>query len=309
MYDTIIIGAGPAGVAAAVYASRKKLNTMLITDSFGGQSYISDSIANWIGTTNISGFELSKNLENHARASGAEIQSPEIVTTVEEIDNSFEILTNKNSSYQTKTVIIATGGRRRKLGVPGEDKFAGRGITYCSTCDSPLFRNKTVAVIGGGNSGLEAVVDLISYADKIYLLIRSDKLKGDPVVQEEVMKSPKVTIIFNAQIQTVLGESAVIGLRYLDTISREVKELAVQGIFVEIGSAPNSDLVKDLVELNQSGEIIVNHKTCATSKPGIFAAGDVIDSIYKQNNISAGMGVIAALSTYNYLLNLKSTII
>ncbi|TSC70300.1 MAG: alkyl hydroperoxide reductase subunit F, partial [Parcubacteria group bacterium Gr01-1014_70] len=195
------------------------------------------------------------------------------------------------------------GARRRTLNIPGEETYNGKGVAYCSTCDAPLFSGRDVAVVGGGNAGLEAVVDLVPYASKIYLLEYSDALKGDPVTQGEIKKSEKVEIVFNAETKEVKGEQFVTGLVYKDRKLDEEKMLAVQGVFVEIGSVPNSEFVKDLVELNKAGEILIDHKTAATSCEGLFAAGDVTDEMYKQNNISAGDGVKAALSAYQYLLS------
>lgn len=306
IYDVIIIGGGPAGAAAAVYAGRKQLKTLLITENWGGQSIVSSSIENWIGVVSISGFDLAKALENHVRAQqGIEIISPDKVLEVDAVSDGYEIKTEKGGGYQTKTLIIVSGGRRRRLGIPGEDKFNGRGVVYCSTCDAPIFKDKTVAVIGGGNAGLEAVIDLFPYANKIYLINRKPDLLGDPRAQEEVKKSPKVTIINNAETQEILGDKFVTALKYLDKQDNQIKDLTVEGVFVEIGSVPNSEFIKDLVRTNQAGEIIVDHRTGETSRPGIFAAGDVTDEIYKQNNISAGDAVAAALSAYNYLLNIK----
>src|SRR3989344_80365 len=265
MYDLIIIGGGPAAVAAGVYASRKKLKTLLITESIGGQSLVSDNIENWIGTKVMTGFDLAKNLEEHLRAqSSIEIKMPERVLAVREISCAdqkrlcdFEIETDAGARYQTKTVIVTSGSRRRRLGVPGEDKFAGKGVAYCATCDAPVFAGKRVAVVGGGNAGLEAVVDLFPYVAKIYLLQRGEQLKGDAVTQEEIRKNTKVKIILNAETQEILGDKFVSGLRYKDVKNGEVKEIVLDGVFVEIGAVPNSEIVKDLVTLNQFNEIIV----------------------------------------------------
>lgn len=313
MYDLIIIGGGPAAVAAAVYAGRKKLKTLVITESFGGQSMVSDSIENWIGEKMLTGFDLAKRLEEHLRAQeSVEIKMPERVAKVLEIPCAdgkrpcdFSIETDKGTKYQTKAVIVSSGGRRRRLGVPGEDKFAGRGVAYCATCDAPVFNGKRVAVVGGGNAGLEAVVDLFPYAAEIYLLHRGGQLKGDPITQEEVRQHPKVKIILNAETQEVLGDKFVTGLQYKDTQSGEIKKLELDGVFVEIGSVPNSEFMQGLVNLNPAGEIVIDHKTASSSKPGVFSAGDVTDELYKQNNISAGDGVRAALSAYGYITGLK----
>jgi alkyl hydroperoxide reductase subunit F len=301
MYDLIIIGGGPAGVAAGVYACRKKIKTLLITESFGGQSVVSADIQNWIGVKSISGFELAKALEGHLRAQEyIEIIDGDIVVLVEQKGDIFIVTTRANKIFESKTILVASGSRRRKLGVPGEDEFNGKGVVYCSTCDAPIFKNKIVGVVGGGNAGLETVVDLLPYASKIYLLEYSDRLKGDPVTQEKIKKDSKVEIIFNAQTLEILGNQFVTGLRYKDKNTGKIKEIFLDGVFVEIGSVPNNDFVRDLVKLNQFGEIIVDPKTQATSCPGIWAAGDVSDGLYKQNNISVGDAIKAALNIYEF---------
>jgi len=302
MYDLIIIGGGPAGIAAGIYASRKKIKSLLITDSFGGQSIVSDKIENWIGEKEISGFELAKKLENHLKSQqGIEILENELVSKIEKIENGFKVFTNNNKVFETKYILVASGSSHRKLNVLGEKEFEGRGVFYCATCDAPLMKNKTAAVIGGGNSGLEAVLDLIPYASSIYLLEYGEKLKGDAITQEKIKSNPKVQIITLAQTIEITGESFVRGLKYKDRQTNEIKELKVGGVFVEIGSTPNSFLVKDLVNLNNFGEIIVDPKTQQTSLFGIWAAGDVTDFPYKQNNIAIGHAISAILNINDYL--------
>jgi len=187
------------------------------------------------------------------------------------------------------------------LEVPGEKEFEGKGVAYCSTCDAPIFAGKEVAVVGGGNAGLEAVMDLLPYASRIYLIHRNDALKGDPVTQEKIKKESKVEIILNAETQMIMGEKTVTGLKYRNKVTGEVKKLPVQGVFVEIGIIPNGDLVKDLISLNFRGEIITDPKTQATSQVGIWAAGDATDGLYRQNNISAGDAIKALLNIYDFL--------
>src|SRR3989344_714343 len=312
IYDVIIIGGGPAGCAAAVYAARKRLKTILITESFGGQSIVSGDIQNWIGEAHISGFDLAKKFEAHVRAFSdvVEIKMPEKVTEIKSIKCSsesricdFEVVTDKGNKYEGKSIILTAGARRKKLNIPGEDKFEGKGVAYCSTCDAPLFSDKKVAVVGGGKAGLEAVVDLFPYASGVYLFNRGDSLKGDPVEQEEIKNNPKLKeIIFNAEILEILGEGFVNGIKYKNIKTSEEKVLPVEGVFVEIGSEPNSEIVKNLVNLDKWGQVIIDAKHASTSHPGIFAAGDITDDPYKQNNISAGDAVKAALAAYNYLL-------
>jgi len=312
MYDLIIIGGGPAGIAAAIYSARKKLNMLIITDSFGGQSIVSDDIQNWIGEQHISGVDLAQKLEDHIRAYeddidievGKRVRSVEVINDKDNQSRSFEVETEKEKIYKSKAIILAVGGRRRKLKVPGEKKFEGKGVTYCSICDAPLFRDKAVVVIGGGNAGVEAVVDLLPYAEKIYLLEVDNKLRADQTTQEKIKREDKVEIILNANTKKITGEIMVDGLIYEDENEKEQK-LAVQGVFVEIGSVPSSEIVRDLVEVDKYGQVKTDSKHTTTSQPGIFAAGDVTDDPYKQNNIAVGDGVKAALAAFKYLQEIK----
>lgn len=304
MYDLVIIGGGPAGVGASVYASRKKLKTLLIADSFGGQSAVSEDIHNWIGTVSISGFDLAKNLEEHVRRyeRDGDIEVwQDAVSRIVPIENGFSLETRDGKKASTTTVLVASGSRRRRLGVPGEDVFDGKGLAWCATCDAPLFKGRSVAIIGGGNAGLEAALSLDPYATKLYLLQRSGRLKGDAITQEKVKGLEKMTVIFNVQTVEIVGDIMVTGLLYIDGVTGEKKKLDVGGIFVEIGSVPNRDFLGDLVEYNQYGEIVVNHKTQASSLPGIWAAGDVSDVLYKQNNVSVGDAVKAVLNIFDYV--------
>ena len=297
-YDLIIAGGGPAGAAGGVYAARKKMKTLLIAESFGGQSIVSNEIQNWIGTKAVSGLELAGMLEGHLRAQeGLEIEEGERIAGIRDMGDGLEISAESGKKWLTKYLLLATGSRRRKLGVPGEKELNGKGVAYCSICDAPIFKDKDVAVVGGGNAGLEAVLDSLPYARKIYLLERGEELKGDAVTQEKIRKDPKVQVITRAETLEIIGEQFVSGLRYKDG-SGEIKELAVQGVFVEIGAVPNSDPAKGVAEMNRMGEVVVDHKTQRTSHPRIWAAGDVSDVLYKQNNISAGDAVKAVLNIY-----------
>ncbi len=302
MYDVIIIGGGPGGVASGIYTARKQMKTLFLTESFQSQSTVSASIENWIGTVTIPGFEFAQSLEKHLRAQeGIEIVTGVRAMRIEKKDSFFLVTASDETQYETKTVIIASGGHHRHLEIPGEDVFNGKGVVYCSTCDAPFFRNKKVVVVGGGNAGLEAVEDLIPYAEHITLLVRSDILKGDAVTEKKIRASEKVEILFYAVPKSIEGESMVTALVYTDTRTSEEKKLSCSGVFVEIGMAPNSNFVKDLVALSDRGEIKIDNRTAETSVPGIFAVGDVTDVLYRQNNISAGYGVIAALSAYDFL--------
>jgi NADH-dependent peroxiredoxin subunit F len=300
IYDTIIIGGGPAGCAAAVYAARKKMKAVLITESFGGQSAVSTTIENWIGEKEISGFDFAKKIEEHVRAQeDLEIKDNEKVSRVEKKEDVFTVETEQGESFQTKTLIVTAGGHHRKLGVPGEEQFDGKGVAYCSTCDAPMFKNKEVVVVGSGNAGLEAVIDLLNYSSKIYLLDILSEMQGDKVLQEEILKSDKVEFMSETKIKEIYGDKFVEGIKY--TKNNEEKELKVQGVFVEIGSVPNSDFLGELVEKDKYNQIKID-KNQNTSQSGIYAAGDVTDKAYKQNNIAAGDGTVATLAAYEYLI-------
>ena len=306
IYDTIIIGGGPAAVAAGVYAARKQMTTALFANQIGGQSVVSDGIENWIGEPLISGPALALKLKKHLEEQKESIDLF-IGTTVDAVTRNADGLftvTAGEAHYSTKTVIMATGGRHRRMDVPGEAEFEGKGVAFCATCDAPFFRDKHVAVVGGGNSGLEAVVDLLAYAAHIYLVARKTsqaELRGDPVTQEKILASDKVTIIYGAEAAEVHGEKMVTGLTYNILATGEQRTVDVSGIFVEIGSVPNSEIVGDLVQRDAWNNIVTDPVTQMTTCPGIFAAGDVTDAIYRQNNIAAGDAVKALLSAYDYV--------
>jgi len=301
MYDLIILGGGPAGVAAGVYATRKKINFILLTDTFGGQSVVSDDIQNWPGIPHISGWEMAKLFKEHLKVVGANFKEGVKASGMRKIKGGFEISVETGETYQAKTVLVALGSSRKKLGIPGEAEFGSKGVFYCATCDAPLMKDKVAAVVGGGNAAVGAVIDLLEYASKIYLLVRSDSLKADPVGVEQIKNNPKVEIIFNAEAKEIKGKKLVESLVYRDKSSGQDKELKLDGIFVEIGSQPNSGFLKGLADLNGKGEVIVNCKTKKTSAEGVWAAGDITDCLYKQNAISMGDGVVALLNIYDYL--------
>lgn len=290
-------------MAAGVYAARKQLKTLFLTQDFLSQSVVSASIENWIGLVTVPGFEFGQMLEKHLRAQESiEIKTGSKVTKVtKREEGGYAVETEGGEQYDTKTVIVASGGRHRHLGVPGEEKFIGKGVVFCSTCDAPFFRGKKVAVVGSGNSSLEAVEDLLPYAAEIMLLVRSGELKGDQVTQDTILASSKVSVRYHVTTQAILGEERVTGIALLNTETNTPEEIAVDGVFVEIGMIPNTEFMKGLVELNDRGEIIIDGRTAETSRPGIFATGDATDMPYKQNNISAGYGVVAALSAYNHI--------
>ena len=305
MYDVIIIGGGPAGVSAGIYAARKKMKTAIISDTLTGQSVVSEDIQNWIGTPSISGFDLAQQLEAHLRAqSGIDIMDGERVTKIEKKGEYHYVVTIASGKvFESKTLLITTGSRHRKLEVPGEKEAEGHGVVYCAICDAPLFKDKDVVVVGGGNSGLEATIDLIKYAKKIYLLHRNDALKGDQTTQDKIMKHPNVEVILNADTKKVLHDDKkqVHGLVYVDKKTNTEKTLMVQGVFVEIGVIPNSEIVKDIIKVTPMNSIMVDPRTQRTSDAGIWAAGDVTDALYRQNNISSGDAIKAILNIYEEL--------
>jgi len=308
MYDLIIIGAGPAGMAAGIYAARKKIKTLLITDNFGGQSIIAANIQNFIGFKSISGLELSKLIQEHLRAQeGIEIKDQTLVSQIEKKNNGFIVKTGADETFETKTILLGLGNRYRELNVEAEQKFKGRGVFYCATCDAPIMKNKIAAVVGGGNAGFESALQLLPYASKIYILEYMDAPKADPITQEKAKQSGKIEIITMAELKEILGEEFVQGIKYQDRRNNEIKELSVQGIFVAIGYQPNSNLVKNLVELNKVGEIIVNSQTQKTSLDGIWAAGDITNGLYRQYNIAIGDSIKAVLNIDEYLRVLYRT--
>lgn len=300
MFDLIIIGAGPAGITASVYAARKKMTLLVITRDIGGQAAWSGDIENYTGYQFITGPELASKFEEHMRKYGIELKENEQVLELKRKNEAIWVETDKGT-YEGKTAIIASGKRSRELGVPGEREFKNRGLTYCATCDGPLFAGKNVAVVGGGNSALDATLQLIRIAKHIYLIDIAPELTGDLVMREKVGESSKVTILNSTQVTAVLGERMVSGIK----IRREDKEetLPVEGVFVEIGLIPNSEFAKDL-EKNRLGEIKVNSYN-ETNVPGIFAAGDVSDVPEKQIIVAAGEGAKAALSAFRYLAQHK----
>ncbi|MHC1574045.1 MAG: NAD(P)/FAD-dependent oxidoreductase [Candidatus Syntropharchaeales archaeon] len=297
MYDLVIVGAGPAGLTAAVYAARKRLSCMIVSENLGGQAALSSGIENYIGFQLITGAELIAKFEEHARGVGVELELGERVRGIRKMKDGFEVLTNGNI-YQGRALIVASGKVPRKLGVPGEDEYLGRGVTYCATCDGPLFVGKKVAVIGGGNAALDAAIQMTKIAEWVCLVNINPALGGDAVMREQVEKAPNLTIMNSTQTLEIIGETFVKGVRI--KAGDEERMLDVEGVFVEIGSIPSSDFIRDLVELNEFGEIRIDRQN-RTSKDGIFAAGDVTDVIEKQVIIAAEEGAKALLAADEYL--------
>ena len=296
MYDLIIIGAGPAGITAAVYAARKKMNLLVISKDIGGQAAWSGDIENYTGYQFITGPELAAKFEEHMRQYEIALKENEEAVEVKKTGDTIFVKTDKGA-YDTRTVIVASGKRSRELGVPGEKEFKNHGLTYCATCDGPLFAGKEVAVIGGGNSALDAVLQLMKIAKKIHIINNTPSLGGDAVMREKALQSSSVNVYNNAQVVAVLGDKMVKALIIKHADKEE--EIALEGIFVEIGLVPNADFVKD-IEKNQLGEIKINCHN-ETNIPAIFAAGDVTDVPEKQIIIAAGEGSKACLSAFRYL--------
>lgn len=301
-YDLAIIGGGPAGVSAGIYSARKQLKTLFLTDTFGGQSTESMGIENWIGTQKISGVDLAKTLEDHLRSVAGEIvdiHTNEKVSKVEKSESGFSITTDKGQ-YESKTILVTTGSSRKKLDIPGAKEFENKGITYCASCDGPLFTGQDVVVVGGGNAGFESASQLLAYAKSVTLLSRSDTTKADPSTIEKLKSHPNMEIIKNANIVEIRGNTFVSSVVYEDSSKNKI-ELPVTGVFVEIGLIPTTFFVEGLAELNEHKQIPVDPKNQRSKVLGLWSAGDCTDGLYHQNNIAAGDAVKALEDIYLYL--------
>lgn len=307
MYDLIIIGASAAGCAASIYAARRNLNFKIISKDIGGEVLTSGDIDNYLGFVNTDGFELTNKFKEHLKSYNIEVEENEVLAIenkeFSKNENIFIVKTGKNE-YKTKSVILATGAHPRKLNIKGEDNFKGKGITYCTVCDGPLFKNKITATIGGGNSGLESALMMERIASKVYLLEREDKLKGDDILIEKAKSSNKIEIITGVEATEIKGNAMVNAFKYKDIKTGEIKELKAEGVMVHIGSIPNSKIAPDSVNKNEFNEILIDSYS-KTNAPGFFAAGDVTSIAYRQISIAAGQGVCAALSAVEYLNKLK----
>lgn len=301
IYDLIIIGGGPAGAAAGIYGARAKLNLFLITKDFGGQmKEKAVAIENYPAFEKISGLELIEKFVSQLKKFEVPIVLDKVMKIKKE-ENVFSVLTESKKEYQALSIIIASGADPRSLEVSGEKEFIGKGVSYCVTCDGPMYQNKIVAVVGGGNAGFEASLFLSKTVQKVYILEYGSEVKADQTNQTEVKNNKKIEVITNAAVKEIKGKKFVEEIVYQDNLSKQLKNLAVDGIFIEIGSLPATDFVKDLVELNEKNEIKVDSKTGQTNIPGLFAAGDITDEKYKQIIVAAGQGTKAALSAIKYL--------
>ncbi len=304
-FDVLIVGGGPAGAAAAVYAARKGIRTGVASERFGGQVLDTVDIENYISIQKTEGPQFAAALERHVRDYEVDIMNLQAARALKPAATEgglVEVELENGATLRSRTVILATGARWRSMGVPGEEQYRTKGVTYCPHCDGPLFKGKRVAVIGGGNSGIEAAIDLAGVVAHVTVLEFAAELKADAVLQRKVRSLPNVDIILNAQTTEVTGDgSRVNGLAYKDRTTDEVKQLALEGIFVQIGLLPNTDWLKGTVELSKFGEIVVDARN-HTNVPGVFAAGDCTTVPYKQIVIAAGEGSKAALSAFDYLI-------
>ncbi|KFZ41527.1 MULTISPECIES: alkyl hydroperoxide reductase subunit F [Thermoactinomyces] len=299
-FDVLVIGGGPAGATAAIYAARKGVRTGIIADRFGGQILDTTTIENFISVKQTDGEKLASQLEAHVRDYPVDVMDSQTVKRIEKKDDMIDIFLENGAVLKSKTVIIATGARWRNVGVPGEDKFRNKGVANCTHCDAPLFAGKDVAVIGGGNSGIESAIDLAGIANHVTVLEFMPELKADEVLQKRLNSLPNVTVITNAQTKEITGTDKVDGIKYIDRETGEEHHIKLQGVFVQIGLVPNTEWLEGTVEMDR-GQIIVDSKG-ATNVPGIFAAGDCTNSAYKQIIISMGSGATAALGAFDYLI-------
>jgi len=303
-FDVLVVGGGPAGAAAAIYAARKGIRTGVAAERFGGQVLDTMAIENFISVKETEGPKLARALEEHVREYDVDIMNLQRAAALipAGADGLHEVRMENGASLKAKTLILATGARWREMNVPGEQEYRGRGVAYCPHCDGPLFKGKRVAVIGGGNSGVEAAIDLAGIVSHVTLLEFGEELRADAVLQRKLQSLPNVTIIKMAQTTEVKGDGQkVTGLVYKDRTSETLQDIELEGIFVQIGLLPNSDWVKGSVELNRFGEIIVDAKG-QTNIPGVFAAGDVTTVPYKQIVIAVGEGAKASLSAFDHLI-------
>lgn len=304
LYDIIIIGAGAAGLTAAIYTCRKKLSTLILTADIGGQTNLTNHIENYPGVDACPGPDLMKKFEQQAKSFGAEIIMAR-ATKIDKKKNVFSVSAGDND-YAGKALILAFGKVHRSLNIPGEAKFLGRGVSTCVTCDAPLFKNKTVAVVGGGNAAVEGALELAEIAKKVYLVHRRNEFRADEITVDKLRKNKKVELVLSHIPVEIKGEKFVKSLVVQNVGSKATKELLVDGIFIEIGYEVDTGIVKHLVKLTDKNEIITD-SACRTSEPAIFAAGDVTTTLYKQTVISAGEGAVAALSAHKFLTGGKET--
>ncbi len=304
VYDLAIIGGGPAGAASGVYAARKRLKTVLVAEALGGQSTDSQDIQNWIGTPHIAGMQMAKQFETHLREYAAdvlELKLGERATNIAKVAGGFAVAT-QSGTYEAKAVLIATGGLRKKLEAKGAEQFEHKGVTYCASCDGPLFAGQDVAVVGGGNAGFETAAQLLAYCKSVTLVHRQpDFLRADKATVDAVLAHPNMKAVMNATPVEVKGEQFVKALVIKDNATGTETELPVAAVFVEIGMLPATLFAQGLVALDATNRIVVDAKNQRTSQTGVWAAGDCTDGLYHQNNIAAGDAVKALEDIYYFL--------
>jgi NADH-dependent peroxiredoxin subunit F len=299
-YDVLVVGGGPAGSSAAIYAARKGIRTGIVAERFGGQVMDTLGIENFISVKHTEGPKLVASLEEHVKEYGVDIMNLQRATRLQKKDL-IEVELENGAVLKSKTVILSTGARWRNVNVPGEAEFKNKGVAYCPHCDGPLFEGKDVAVIGGGNSGVEAAIDLAGIVKHVTVIEFNPELKADQVLQDRLHSLPNVTVVANAQTTEITGTDKVNGISYIDRATGEEHHVELQGVFVQIGLVPNTEWLGDTLERTRFGEIVVD-KQGATDLPGVFAAGDCTDSAYKQIIISMGSGATAALGAFDYLI-------
>lgn len=300
-FDLIIIGGGPGGITAGIYASRKKLKTLLITKDFFSQITKTSQIDNWPGDVAISGMALALKMEKHLKEFPIEIKKGQKVVAIKKAENNFLVQTENSEEFETKTIIVATGRNAKILGIEGEQDFVGKGLSYCSICDAPFFKDKQVAVIGGGNAGIETALDLVKYAKKVIIFEQGEKISADEILQDQANATGKIEFIFNTQVLKIEGQGRVQSLVYKDLKKDKILQRPMDGVFVQIGSVPATGFLGKLVDFNSQNEIIVDNETFVSSANRIFAVGDCNNTKWKQAIIASGQGAVAALSVYEYL--------
>ncbi|GAK05147.1 alkyl hydroperoxide reductase protein F [Geomicrobium sp. JCM 19037] len=299
-FDVLVVGGGPSGTSAAIYAARKGIRTGIVAERFGGQVLDTLSIENFISVKKTEGPQFAASLEEHAKEYDIDIMNLQSVSDIRK-NELFEVELENGGVLKSKTVIVSTGARWRQLGVPGEDAFKNKGVAYCPHCDGPIFEGKDVAVVGGGNSGVEAAIDLAGIVNHVTVIEYGPTLKADEVLQQRIETLPNVDVITNAKTTEITGDDHVNGITYLDQSTGEEKNVALQGVFVQIGLIPNTDWLDGFADRNRMGEIITN-KSGATNVPGLFASGDCTDVPYNQIIISMGQGANASLAAFDHLI-------
>lgn len=304
IYDLIIIGGGPAGTAAAVYAARKRLKTLFLTKEWGGQSVVSERIYNWIGTSAISGAELATSFKTHVMdniGNSLEVKEGVKVEMISKEEEFFKTRLESGEEFLSKTILVATGSDRRRLDVKNADRLEHKGLTYCASCDGPLFSDMDVVVVGGGNAGFESAAQLLAYCSSVTLLNRSNHFRADSITVEKVLENKKMKAVKNVEILEIKGDKFVEGILYRDKTTEEETDLKVSGIFVEVGQIPNTGFIKNMVPLDDIGRVKIDPLSQKTETIGIWAAGDCTNILYHQNNIAAGDAVRALEDIYLYI--------